>query len=34
VSYAERATVVPPDGSARSFRTADSVTQFIRDLKR
>ena len=33
-SYAEEATVVLPDGSARSFRTAGSVTQFIKDLKR
>jgi hypothetical protein len=32
--YAERATVVLPDGSTRSFETGPTVLQFIKDIRR
>jgi hypothetical protein len=31
--YAEEARVVLPNGSIRSFRTGDSVAQFIKDVR-
>jgi YD repeat-containing protein len=31
--YMDEATIVLPDGSRRSFRTGDSISQYIKDLK-